>query len=167
MIRVRSIEEAKRSKESQSAEQDPDGHWGEITNGLQMSLRFEKGEYRVGEPLTAVVLLRNVENVQLKFLMQYVSGRPSPVNILVTEGGKELALKSQKSAAEFDVVDTSTKSSTLYPQTQLKYVMDLRAYYDFREAADYSCKASCKFADSEGQHEMHSGSVRIAVTNRP
>src|SRR3954471_23859078 len=59
MIRVRSIEEAKRLKESQSAEQDPDGHWGEITNGLQLSLRFEKGEYQVGEPLTAVVLLRN------------------------------------------------------------------------------------------------------------
>jgi hypothetical protein len=40
--------------------QDPNGHWGEPGNGLQLSLRFRPEEFLRGEPVQAVVIVRNL-----------------------------------------------------------------------------------------------------------
>src|SRR5208283_2339530 len=60
--RARKLEEAKKSKESLPAEEFPEGNWGTVTNGFQLSLRFEKTAFARGEPIVAVLLLRNTTN---------------------------------------------------------------------------------------------------------
>jgi hypothetical protein len=42
------------------AEQDPAGNWGSVTNGLQLSARFYTTNLVTGQPLTAVILVRNL-----------------------------------------------------------------------------------------------------------
>ena len=42
------------------ATEDPQGNWGEITNGLQMSIRFYQNNFTNGQPVAAVILWRNV-----------------------------------------------------------------------------------------------------------
>ena len=62
MVEVKRIKDAAKLPESHPAEQDPEGHWGEATNGLQISLRFEKQTFTNGEPVNAVMFMRNVTN---------------------------------------------------------------------------------------------------------
>ncbi|HTL55712.1 MAG TPA: hypothetical protein VL361_08530 [Candidatus Limnocylindrales bacterium] len=56
------IQKAQREQESRPADTDPDGNWGSVVEGFQLSLRFEKETYTNGEPLNAWVLLRNVSD---------------------------------------------------------------------------------------------------------
>jgi len=46
--------------ETLPASQAPDGNWGELVDGLQLSLRFRHREYLLKEPVMAVVILRNL-----------------------------------------------------------------------------------------------------------
>jgi hypothetical protein len=52
-------EAAKSLSESRPAKLDPEGHWGEVISGLQMSIRFDKTIAKPGEAVTVTVILRN------------------------------------------------------------------------------------------------------------
>jgi hypothetical protein len=54
------LTQAQNSEESLPAKDFPEGNWGPVTNGCQLSLRFTKSVFKVGEPVTATLLLRNV-----------------------------------------------------------------------------------------------------------
>ena len=43
------IQRAQTASECRPADQDPEGNWGTVTEGFQLSLRFEREEYLVGE----------------------------------------------------------------------------------------------------------------------
>jgi len=49
------------------AAENPAGNWGEVVNGYQASLRLSKPQFAVGEPVTAILLLRNVSGVPRTF----------------------------------------------------------------------------------------------------
>ena len=42
---------------------DTNGNWGVVGAGFQLSLRFQKPEFRVGEPVVALIHLRNVSSL--------------------------------------------------------------------------------------------------------
>jgi len=50
---------AKKLRECLPAEQFPEGHWGPTILGYQISLRFEKPAFTNGEPIHAIILIRN------------------------------------------------------------------------------------------------------------
>lgn len=56
------VEAAKAMRECLPAEDFPEGNWGKVQAGMQMSLRFDKQVYKDGEPIVAILLLRNVTN---------------------------------------------------------------------------------------------------------
>ena len=62
------VKEAKTTMESLPAEKFPEGNWGQITNGCQLSLRFTQNTYKQGNSITAILLLRNLTN-QMTYLM--------------------------------------------------------------------------------------------------
>lgn len=45
--------------EEKTAAEDTGGNWGSLTNGLQLSVRVNVKEFLLGEPIAAVVILRN------------------------------------------------------------------------------------------------------------
>lgn len=51
--------------ESQTARLDTNGHWGEVLFGFQVGLRLSKFTFTNGEPVKAIVYLRNVSDAQL------------------------------------------------------------------------------------------------------
>jgi hypothetical protein len=61
-INPRYIVEAKTNRESWPAKDFPEGNWGELDNGIQVSLRFGKQIYTNQEPIKAIVLVRNTTN---------------------------------------------------------------------------------------------------------
>jgi len=51
--------------ESQPARLDTNGHWGEVLFGFQVGLRFSKSTFTNGEPVNAIVYLRNASDAQI------------------------------------------------------------------------------------------------------
>src|SRR5690242_4912056 len=53
------IETAQKTKESRPATEDLEGHWGDLTEGFLLSVRFEKDSAQAGEPVVATIIIRN------------------------------------------------------------------------------------------------------------
>ena len=53
------LEAARHANESRPAAQDPEGNWGELSEGFLLSVRFQRHTFKVGEPIMATVLIRN------------------------------------------------------------------------------------------------------------
>src|ERR1700743_1259734 len=78
------LQEAKKTKESLPADQFPEGNWGLVTNGFQLSLRFEKPSFNPGEPVAAIILLRNVTNAILTYRVTSQSDQDGPIQFVVS-----------------------------------------------------------------------------------
>jgi len=61
-IRSDVIEYAKNTPECWPAKDFPEGNWGEMIKGIQVSLRFNQQSYTNGEQISATVLVRNTTN---------------------------------------------------------------------------------------------------------
>jgi len=59
------VEAARRAPESRPAELDPEGHWGTITSGFQMGIRFATNTFALGQPIKATVIIRNASTNSL------------------------------------------------------------------------------------------------------
>ncbi len=121
------VAQAKRQTECLPANAFPEGNWGEVQSGFQLSMRFETNTFVTGQPITAILLLRNVTNTVLTYNVAYVAGHDGPIALIATDSnGLPLSTKSQ----EFTVV--SAHERKLYPNTQHKYQNNLDARYDLR-----------------------------------
>lgn len=154
LVDVKKIRAAQASKESRPASQDPDGHWGIATNGLQLSLRFKKLAFTKGEPVVVTLLLRNVTNSPVTFLRALIPQQPSPINVLVFKDGKQLPVEGEKGKIEV----TSANTITIYPQTQLKYSVKLNDFYNLTIGGDFLVQA---IYDTQG--EISSQKVLIEI----
>src|SRR5215471_9612354 len=54
------IQAALKAPECRPADQYPNGNWGEVTEGFQLSVRFPTNHYSPGDSVVATVILRNV-----------------------------------------------------------------------------------------------------------
>jgi hypothetical protein len=73
-----------RTNECLPASEFPEGNWGNATNGLQVSLRFDKATYTNNEPITATILVRNVSTNVIDFMELYVSEKDGPIRFFAT-----------------------------------------------------------------------------------
>lgn len=53
------------SVESRPAELDPDGNWGTVVDGVQISVRLSTNVFTLGQPINATVLVRNTTTNQV------------------------------------------------------------------------------------------------------
>jgi len=118
------ITEAKKTRESLPAKDFPEGNWGEVTNGCQLSLRFAKLTYTNGEPIEAVLLLRNVTNHVIQFY-NFRSEFSGPIRIRVTtDAGQQI--RETNLGGDY----LSGGSQPLFPGTQVKYLERVDSVYD-------------------------------------
>lgn len=76
------------SVESRPAELDPDGNWGTVVDGVQVSIRLSTNIFTLGQPINATVLVRNTttnrvllpapQYLSVKFLVRDYKGNPLP-----------------------------------------------------------------------------------------
>lgn len=131
VVNLRKIEEGKRLRECRPAEEDPDGHWGQATNGFQLSLRFGKMTFTNGEPIVATMLIRNVAQKPLNYLR--------PAYIIASKDGTVLKGKNETGLIEI----TALPMATLFPQTQCRYLENLNKNYDLSKNGNYTFQAKC------------------------
>jgi hypothetical protein len=140
LVETKKIEEALNSKESRPASQDPEGHWGQVLDGFQLSLRFEKQDFTNGEAITATVLIRNVSENTLSYVVNTMTSQPAPINVAVCEGHERLKL-----ITENTLIKGTARTAHLYAQTQHKYQVRLDKYYDLGKKGIYSVQAEYSF----------------------
>ncbi len=141
VVHIKDIETATNSPESRPADQDPEGHWGQATNGFQISLRFEKGLFTNGESIVAITLMRNITSQPQNYFR--------PIQIVAIKDGKRLERKDKK---EIDVIEiTMPPETTVFPQTQQKNHVRLDQIYDLTQSGEYVFQAVCHHPEVTSQ----------------
>lgn len=139
LVEVKRIKTAASLPESRPANQDPEGHWGEATNGLQLSLRFEKETFTNGEPIDAIVFVRNVTNQPIVYYR--------PALILATKDGKFMKRKDDDGM----ILINMPLETTVFPQTQQKNHKQLDQVYDLTQPGEYIFQAVCNHPEVASQ----------------
>jgi hypothetical protein len=152
------IKSAKTNCESWPAKDFPEGNWGKLTNGIQVSLRFDKLTYRYQEPIQVIVLVRNYTNraVVLNGYNEVSLGRAEYLvfdasNKLIASKPKYTGLRSP--SAGF--------ADTIYAGLQRRYVDCLNGTYDLTNG-NYLVQASISGYSVNGNVEPP---VQIILTN--
>ena len=124
------VEEAKKTRESLPAKDFPEGNWGEATNGIQLSLRFTKETYTNGEPIEAILLLRNVTNqmVKLGYLRQ-VDSLDGPARFQVLSDSGSLIPEHYYNPIANQIMSGGSSRLCPLPGTQQRYVEHLDGEY--------------------------------------
>jgi hypothetical protein len=150
VVNIKDIKQAQSSPESRPSDQDQEGHWGQMTNGFQLSLRFEKEIFTNGEQFVAVTLMRNITNQPENYFL--------PIQIVATKDGKVLERKKNKK--EIDLIEiTRFPETTVFPQTQKREQVVLNGIYDLTNNGEYYFQAVCRHP------EVKSQKVKILIKN--
>jgi hypothetical protein len=140
LVEVNRIKDAEQLPEARPAEQDPEGHWGEVAHGLQVSFRLKKQIFTKGEPIEVFIFVRNVTNKPVSYVpLTQVSG---------TRNGKPLV---QKGAADGEISISSPMGATVFPQTQKKRYERLDQLFDLAEPGEYFFQATYRHPDITSQ----------------
>jgi hypothetical protein len=155
--RTQLFEEAKKTKESLPANEFPEGNWGLAQDGFQLSLRFEKPEFTNSEPITAILLLRNVTNHVVTYLCVSEAGNDGPIRFMVTsDSGKTIAANSPDA-----MTIVSASHCNLVPNTQQRFLESLNKEYNLTNGI-YYVKAHLRVA-CPGCVEVQSAKVPVKI----
>lgn len=158
------IAEAKKTRESLPAKDFPEGNLGEATNGCQLSLRFTKATYTNGEPIEAILLLRNVTNQIVKYRYLYEVDRfDGPARFDVVSDSHETIPGPQTRSF---IGGSSMISEWPLPNTQHKYVEHLNSGYTLTNGT-YTVCAVVRSADFSHAVEIRSAPVTIKIVSPP
>ena len=143
------------------AEQDAAGHWGQETNGLQLSLRFRQAEFARGEPVRAVLLLRNLCATQQ--LITYFPDLASGFHYRIKHGTNTVAWSPALPKRE-DGGGPFSFSRKLKPHTEAFFTEPLETFFDLKEPGEYSIVAE-RIIPSKGlkEHDVVSGEATFRI----
>jgi hypothetical protein len=139
---------AVRNGECRPANFDPDGHWGALAGGFQMSVRTQTNVFTSDSPVPVTVNFRNTTTNSLTMLEN--QSRAALLLIVEDESGHALPVVPQK----YD--DTGFYLKPLAAKTQARYVYNLNEFYKFHPGS-YKITAKKTITD------YSSGSRRIAI----
>jgi hypothetical protein len=130
------IEAITNVQESLPANKDSEGHWGNVVEGFQLSLRLGKKSVKPGEPINVTVLLRNTTNRVVGYSAFFGSGVDLPIcDFVVTRRGETNSLK--KVTFEAQRISGGARWFNLHPQTQRKYETTFSAQFDLSTPGTY------------------------------
>ena len=153
--------------ETLDAQADPNGNWGFPNEGIQLSVRFEKVEFRVGEPIVASIIVRNVHDTlrmsgtttpdQTEFVLTDEKGRRAP--------RKDLAAPDAPFAERLRGTSPRAFGGPLPVGRQLKYKLILSDTFNLTAPGTYELRAikNIPKLDESGYGQVMSGSARFQV----
>jgi hypothetical protein len=153
--------EAKNTKESLPVNQFPEGNWGLVQDGFQLSLRFDRPKYTNDEPVVAIILIRNVTSNVITYMFSSVAGKDGPVRFeLFSDSKKPIPTNSS------DVIlVVSAFHSDVFPGTQIKYLERLDKEFNLTNGT-YFVQAQLKVA-CPSCVDVESAMVPITITSNP
>jgi len=143
---VDQIEGAKHARESRPAEKDPEGNWGVVEEGFQLSIRLEKKRFTNGEPIQASIFLRNVSDKQLTY---YFHSSPGiALRMFASRDGQRLYRNDEaKPGMTFKeqlkcAYSGHRWSAKLEPGTQREFIAQLTDVFNLSTNGEYKVHAS-------------------------
>lgn len=144
-----------KSRECLPAELDPNGHWGPITSGFQLSIRSSTNVFVVGKPIPVAVILRNTTTNVLSRLD--MSGNEASFCIVDESGHVRRTVYPGSSGIRF---------VSLAARRQVKHEYDLKEKFHL-PIGGYSVQVSqivmFKQLDKEIVTNVYSGTLAIKV----
>ena len=141
VVNPNKAEEAKQSRESLPANDFTEGNWGQPFHGIQLSLRFDKKDYANGEPITAILLVRNVTNHYVSVAGSIKTGGNGPIDFIVTDiDGHKLSSMWKNVAASV----SANPGISIPAQAQRKFYEQLDKIYDLTNGT-YLVQASLEY----------------------
>jgi hypothetical protein len=163
------IERAKHAPECRPAAQDPEGHWGPVTEGFQLSIRLQKASFTNGEPVTASVILRNVSGRLLRYFAAYAND-PLLKIVLMRDRERVPSIDEQKSNAPpgkalRPILTGSMGSFQSPPGTQRKFLVRLDKLFELRTNGEYVVQAIrvVPSLDTKSEEEVASGKATFQI----
>ena len=163
------IEKAKRALDSRPAAQDPEGNWGAVVDGLQVSIRLDKKTYDTNEPIVATIIMRNVSENERVFDIS--RGLPCYITIIDPQGRKlERSDWYPKNTFQGSVqrLVKQVVHKDVYPGMQVKLQLDLRKFFNLTNSGQYTVSTKMAMYKSDlksAMEDVSSGSTSIAITN--
>ena len=165
------IEKARHTKECRPAQQDPEGHWGPVTEGFQLSIRLQKDTFTNGEPVKVCVILRNVSGKLLRYFSNPIE---DPMSKIVLMRGQQRLLGNNetKPGATFPerlkYLHSGSLGSLPSPVgTQRKFLVELSKMFDLGTNGEYVVQALriIPSLDLKSEKEVASGKAAFRITN--
>lgn len=150
------IEAAKGRPESRPAQLDPEGHWGKVTAGMQLSIRLSTNVFALGEPIEATVALRNVTTNSVNLL---TSGAWTIDFSGFDEKKEPLTVTNRASWYTY----SGSAFVALPARRQIAYKFKLNDVLDLRRPEKYYISAKRVKDKWPGLPEIRSGTVEIVV----
>ena len=157
------LEEAKKAQESLPVKDFPEGNWGIIQDGFQLSLRFEKQTFTNGEPIPATLLLRNITNQDLEFLKFPAPWLEGPIMFKIASSTTGEIIPQRESGGG---VFSGSTYGRLRPDSQVKYLERLNRAYDLTNGT-YTVWAYKSIGFPTPTSEVKSAPVAIKIEDSP
>lgn len=139
-VRTQQLLDARKSPESRPAALDPEGHWGEVLGGFQISLRLARPSYTNAEPIVATVLIRNVSDHDSAWPWIFRS-LPECVELEITDPAGKKMTGAEREYSPFP------KSVQLWYRTQWRVEIPLRDRFEFEKPGNHVLRAKMKIHD--------------------
>lgn len=142
------------------AEEDSKGNWGMPLEGMQLSFRLEKYSYEVGEPIKALILLRNLSLQDASW--RGTRGTEEDYTFFISQTNGSMV--SRRKANPF-VTDVSGHSIDVASRSQNAYWIDLDIAYDLTVPGTYQIYLARKVPRriESGAVELRSSSATLTL----
>jgi hypothetical protein len=166
LLRPEQVESAKLAPESRPAVDDPEGNWGFVSHGFQLSLRFAKQEFTNGEPVVANIILRNVTEQELWYSASFGPELDYPAGSLLATGPDYRLAK--RRVQDTPPISFSARHFRLLPGTQRKYQCPAQERFDLAQTGIYAftAKAMVPRQAGGGFDEVLTGNAVIRIVNQ-
>lgn len=150
--------------EQRPAAADPEGNWGPLVEGVQVSLRFQKGTYEIGEKFFAVFIVRNTST---QVVSVHLSNDPfDDLSLIRFTVQRDQSLVQQAPRPKSDI--PSGGPSVIGPKQQLRFLLRMDRQLDFSQPGEYAITASRKVrcSDEKGIIEPTSGTAILRIVEK-
>jgi hypothetical protein len=153
------------AREALPAEQDPEGNWGAVTNGLQMSVRLYQRQFTNGQPVRVTILWRNVGSTPNWFTS--ATWENYTFDLSLFRDGMEIKPVMPRLNQEASH-DGSVGGGLVEPHTQWRFGLRLDKIFDLSKPGAYQLRAE-REAHGEGRSvfKLRSGTARFQVVAKP
>lgn len=170
---TRIIWERKSIPEILPVEQDTNGNWGELTDGMQLSVRFAKPKYAQGEMVPARIILRNLTSASRKWLRNALPD--NGYQFTLQHGSNSVAW----SRPQAQPVRGMTDSGNMNEHDPYRYVADphtegltivyLSRFFDLSQPGQYSLRVQIAVPAMNGQGTTNvvSGTASFEIIPTP
>ena len=148
------------------AENDPTGNWGFVDDGVQISLRFDRQFYTMGQSITGILAIRNVSKEQRNYSTW---GAPHVQFGIVVMDDKGREVNERGVTNDFqrrlNRIVNNPKPVYLRGLTQSVSTFRLDGVYELEQPGRYFARASVKVYHSEGikRTEVGTGNAMFEI----